>query len=96
MNKEEMKAEFEKNVQFIQRNIPPDDIYIFAEQTFMAAMFFLTKWSKFVDVLEECEKDPVTKKWVHNLIGLQIFKDQGIDFSLDLDLKSLEPDENNN
>lgn len=92
MNKEELKAKFEKNVDFLKRNIPPDDIYMFAEQTFMAAMFFLFKWSEWVDVNEEGEKDEVVKKWASNIIGFQRCRDQeiDIDLDLDLDLKSVE------
>ena len=41
MNKEEIRKKFEENVAYLQRNIPPDDIYLFTEQTFMAALFFL-------------------------------------------------------
>lgn len=93
MNKEELKAKFEKNVEYLKRNVPPDDIYLFAEQTFMATLFFLHKWSEWVDVNEECLADPVAKKWVTNIIGLQMAKDKEIDVNLDLDLKSVEPDE---
>ena len=90
MNREELKEKFEKNVLYLKRNIPPDDIYLFAEQTFMATMFFLHKWSEWVDVNEECQKDPVAKKWVTNIIGLQRCKDQALDVDLDLNLESIE------
>lgn len=94
MNKEEMKAKFEKNVEYLQRNIPPDDIYLFTEQTFMAALFFLQKWSAWVDILEEC-KDPITRKWVTNIMGLLHCRENEVDLTLDLDMKSLEPNEDN-
>ncbi len=93
MNKEEMKEKFEKNVAFLKRNIPPDDIYMFAEQTFMAALFFIYKWSDWVDINEECKDDPVARKWVANIIGLQRCKDQELDIDLDLDFKSVESNE---
>ena len=96
MNKQEMKEKFEKNIQYLHRNIPPDDIYAYSEQTFMAAMFFLRKWVNHVDILEECKNDPVVKKWVTNLVGMEMCKDQEIDINLDLNLQSLEEDENNN
>lgn len=90
MNKEELKLKFEKNVEFLKRNVPPDDIYLFAEQTFMATLFFLHKWSEWVDINEECLKDPVAKKWVTNIVGLQMCKDKEQDVNLDLDMKSIE------
>lgn len=90
MNKEEMKQKFEKNVDYLKRNIPPDDIYMFAEQTYMATLFFLHKWSEWVDINEESEKCPVVKKWVTNIVGLQMCKDKEMDVNLDLDMKSIE------
>ncbi len=90
MNKEEMKLKFEKNVDYLKRNIPPDDIYMFAEQTYMATLFFLHKWSEWVDLNEEAERCDVTKKWITNIIGLQICKDKEMDVNLDLDMKSIE------
>ncbi len=95
VNKEEMKVKFEKNVEFLQRNIPADDIYIFAEQTFMAAMFFLQKWGEWVNISDQCKDNAVVNKWVNNIVGLHVCKEGDLDISLDLDLKSLEPDENN-
>lgn len=90
MNKKEMKEKFEKNVEFLKKNIPPDDIYLFAEQTFMAALYFIYKWSEWVDIHEECLKDPVAKKWISNIGGFQMCKDQGDDVQLDLNLESVE------
>ena len=90
MNKEEMKAKFLKNVEYLERNIAPDDIYLFAEQTLMACLFFLQKWSDWVDIKEELQRDPVAKKWVTNIVALQICRDREIDVELDLDLKSVE------
>ena len=90
MNKEELKEKFEKNVQFLQRNIPPDDIYIFAEQTFMAALFFLSKWNSHEDLNEVCKNDLIAKKWIVNIIGFQRCKDEDIDVDLNLNLESIE------
>ena len=90
MNKDELKEKFEKNVEYLKRNIAPDDIYLFAEQTFMAALFFLHKWKGCIDVKEEMAKDPITKKWITNIMGLQICKDGEIDVNINLDLDSAE------
>lgn len=90
MNKEELLKKFEKNVQYLKRNVPPDDIYLFAEQTFMAALFFMFKWSAWVDMDEEMRNDEVTKKWVKNILGFQEMKEKDQDIELDLDMKSIE------
>lgn len=90
MNKEELYRKFEQNVAYLHRNIPPDDIYMFTEQTFMAALFFIHKWNEHVDLDEECKKDPVVKKWLSNILGFELCKEKNIDIQLDLDLKSVD------
>ncbi len=90
MTPDELRQKFEENVQYLQRNIPPDDIYVFAEQTYMASLFFLHKWSKCVDITAECKADETASKWVRNIMALLEARDKGIDINLDLDLKSLE------
>ena len=91
LSKEELLKKFEKHVEYLRRNIPPDDIYIFTEQTFMAALFFLKKWSEWADITEEMAKCPVTAKWVTNILSLQALRDREEDVHLDLDMKSVEP-----
>ncbi len=90
MNREELYNKFEKNVQYLKRNIPPDDIYLFAEQTFMAAMYFMHRWGEWVDFNEEAKKDPVARKWMINILSLQDLKDKEIDCNLDLKFKNEE------
>ncbi len=91
MNKEEIRAKFEKNVEYLSKNIPPDDIYIFTEQTIMAALFFMHKWTEWVDLVDECHKDPIARKWVNNILGLVHCRDNNVDINIDLDMKSLYP-----
>jgi hypothetical protein len=86
MNKKELFEKFEKNVNYLKRNIPPDDIYVFAEQTFMAALFFIHKWSEWVTITEEMDKDKVVHKWVSNILGFHEYRIEGKDIDLDLNL----------
>ena len=90
MNKEEIRKKFEENVAYLQRNIPPDDIYLFTEQTFMAALFFLQRWAKVANITEEMLLDPVTDKWVRNILNFHDSKEKNVDVYLDLNLRSLE------
>ena len=90
MNKEEIREKFEKNVNYLRRIVPPDDIYMFAEQTFMATLYFLKKWSDVADIEDECRKCPLTRKWVANILGLQKMKDEDMDIQLDLNMESLD------
>ncbi len=95
MTKDEMREEFEKNVNYLRKIVPPDDIYEFAEQTVMAAMFFLKKWGEWEDINSACDEDLVIKKWVLNIVGLIKCRNENIDINLDLNLDSVESDENN-
>jgi hypothetical protein len=86
MDKEELLAHFEQNVEYLRRNIPPDDIYLFCEQTYMAARYFLMKWSEHTKISDEMEKDKTTSVWVRNIISLQVMREKNIDVQLDLDV----------
>ncbi len=90
MNKEEMRAKFEENVAYLKRNVPPDDIYMFTEQTLMAAMFFIYKWSDHVDLNEEADKDETARKWLSNILKFQEMKNTNQDIQLDLNLDSVD------
>ncbi len=85
-----MMEQFEKNITYLRRNIPPDDVYIFAEQTFMAAMFFLWKWKDHIDIREECANDPIAAKWVENIGGFYLTREKGIDIQYNLNMESLD------
>ena len=94
MDREEVIKKFEKQVMYLQRNVAPDDIYCFAEHSLMTAMFFMHKWTKLVDIQKECEKDPITHKFVTNILGLQHFRDTEVDCPINLDF--MDHLENNN
>ena len=93
MEKKQFKKQFYENVDFIQRNIAPDDIYIFTEQTLMAAVFFLHIITKFCDLEEECNNNIVLKKYVANVLGFEKLKKDKKDVRVDMDLKSIEGDD---
>lgn len=90
MDKNELMKKFRENIAYLERNIPPEDIYVFTEQTFMAALFFLKRWSDWVDVDTEMNECEVTKKWVMNIIGLQMLREKNQDVDLDLNLPKLD------
>lgn len=77
MSNEEANKRYERKVSFLRKNIPPDDIYEFAEQALTCAEFFLSKWNDWVDINEECEKHRPVEMWVKNLVGLRILEKQG-------------------
>ena len=92
MNKEELFEKFEKNVKYLQENIPPDDIYPFAEQTFMACMYFLKRWSDFHDLHKEIDENPISAKWIRNILSLQHCREEDIKINLDLGLHDIDED----
>ena len=93
MTKKELLKEFEKNVDYLRRNIPPDDIYMFCEQTFMAALYFLSKLTDHIDLEEEANESEVFKKWATNILGLKMCQEANTDISLDLDIDRLGEDD---
>ena len=90
MDEKQVREAFEKNVEYLQRNIPPDDIYPFAEETFMAALFFLKKWSECVNINVVAANDPIAKKWVINICAFLRCRESNTDISIDLGLESVE------
>lgn len=86
MKREDILKKFESHCEYLRRNVPPDDIYPFAEQTHMAAMFFLHKLDKLIDVKAQCKIDPSFRQWVNNILGLVVCRDQNVDLMLDLGL----------
>ena len=82
----------EKNVLYLKRNIPPDDIYMFAEQTLMAALFFLSRWHSNLEDNTPIIQDPIACKYVNNILGLIRAREKDEDVSLNLNLESLDED----
>lgn len=87
MNKEELIKRFNENVAYLERNIPPDDIYLFTEQTFMAALYFMHRWSKHEDINAVCQDDLIARKYVQNILSLKQLRDMKQDVHLDLGLE---------
>jgi len=85
-----MQQLFEKRVAWLQRNIPPDDIYLFTEQTLMAAMFFLHRWNRVDDIHKVISEDAVARKWVTNILALIEVQSAGHDTKINLDMESLD------
>ncbi len=93
MNKKEVMEQFEKNVAYLRKVIPPDDIYAFAEQSLIASLYFLHRWNEWEDLDEICRKEKVTRSHVYNILGLMKARDKNADFILDLNLDWTDYDE---
>ena len=64
MNKKEVMEKYRLHVEWMRNNIPPDDIYDFAEQILMASVYFFHEnyKGKMLDL-----KDPISLKWARNI-----------------------------
>ena len=89
MDKHQLFEKYKKNVEWLHRNIPPDDIYDFAEQSYMAALFFLHTINHNLDLQQQL-RDPVFKKWATNIISLLDVREKGVDASIDLQMDILD------
>ncbi len=89
MNKEEVQKKFNDNVEWLKKNVPPDDIYLFAEQTKMAAAYFIRRWAEWVDLKEESGNDPIAQQWLTRISALVYMQDYKLDLPDPLDLGDL-------
>lgn len=90
MDKKEFQKHFEKNVSYIQRTIPPDDIYPFAEQTLMASLYFLRKLNDYADLTTLANEDLVFQTWITNIGTFLIAQERELDLILDLKIDELD------
>lgn len=92
MDKHQLFEKYKKNIEWLHRNVPPDDIYDFAEQTYMAALFFLNVISNDLNIHVQLQ-NPVFKKWATNIISVLDYREKGIDTSIDLQMDVYEGDD---
>lgn len=92
MNRREINKLFEENIAYMRTVIPPDDIYAFAEATYMAALFFLRRYADSVDILSILASDPIAKKYTKNIMIYLKARERGLAIDLDLGLLEDEDD----
>jgi len=90
LTEDEQLEEFHKNVIWLHDNIPPDDIYLFAEQALFSAEYFILKWAEHVDLEKEAESNKTTELWLKNVLGIRALRKLEAKGMLDFDMKFLE------
>lgn len=90
MTKDELRKMFEDNILYIQKTVPPDDIYAFTEETIMAALYFLNRWSHLEDLVEVCKEDEVAKKWIVNIMAFVKARELKIEMTVGLGLEEMD------
>ena len=88
--KQKLLDQYHIDVQWLRDNIPPDDIYDFAEQALLSAEFFILKWAEWVDVDEERDKDKLVNIWFQNVIGIMALQAESFKTRLNLEMKDPE------
>lgn len=92
VDKKQVLDKFEANVRFLREVVPPDDIYIFTELTYMAALYFLHKWSHLEDLDEEMENCEVSKAWIGNILRMLKARNEGDKTPFNFDVEEFECD----
>jgi hypothetical protein len=75
--KERYLAEYQDNVRWLRGAIPRDDVYDFAEQTLMAAEFFLLKLAPHLTEAEKQNESGALCTWIRNIARLRAAKEEG-------------------
>ncbi len=70
--KKEIIAEYEKNVEWLSRHVPRDDVYDFAEQCLMASEFLMYELGHFIDISDEITRETLLGKWCKNIVGIRV------------------------
>lgn len=91
--KDDLSKRFEKNVDYLVRNIPPDDIYPFAEKIIMTAMFFLRQWANCEDLDKRCAECSDSKKLIDSILIFEAGKANDVDVKIDLMMEDFESDD---
>ncbi len=88
--KKEVMRQYYEDVAWLRRCISPDDIFEFTEQALIAASFFLSKWSDWVDITEEGKKDKEAEAWIRNIISIRLIKESGYEGPISFEMKDYE------
>lgn len=89
MNPEEKlknREYFEKNIQWIKKNVAPDDIYIFAEILLACGKYFFDQWTDLIDYEAEIEKNPASRHFIINFAKIVMAQSQDADFQVKLNI----------
>lgn len=88
-----IKGEIEKDIEWFKKNIGLEDVYCFAQQSFIAAEYFLAQLADWVDVEEECTMDKTFNFWCKNVLGLSVFRRENPDYCGGINVKIKEEHE---
>lgn len=85
---EEYQKKFEERVMWLHKNIPPDDIYFFAQSMLLAAEFCIYRLAEKENVNESMKSDPNLKKCVRTVLGITASQINNRNYMVDVDWKN--------
>jgi len=85
---EKYQKKFEERVIWLSENIPPDDIYCFAQQMLLAAEYFIYRLNDQIDVREYMASDIDMNNWVKMVLGISASQMSNKNFFKDNDWKN--------
>lgn len=74
----DFEEKFEKEMTWLRENVEEDEIYEFAFRSFLAAEYFLWKWSQWVDLHEEKDKDKIAEVLMKNIMSVRFLIEWGV------------------
>lgn len=63
--KKRMFDTFYNDVEWLQKHLPPDDVYRFSQQCLVGAVYLISRWKEGFD-FDELDDDPISRSWVRN------------------------------
>jgi hypothetical protein len=89
MEKDELDAMLERDVAYLQRNIPPDDIYLFAQNTLLATYLLAYEVGRIVGIGGFEKLPKITQKCLKNISWFKHNQEAGTDVEIDLNTNGL-------
>lgn len=77
-------TDLEKNIAFLAKTVPPDDIYLFGEFAYDSSLYLLAILHDKLDVTDMIEEDDHLNRIVNVIVGYQIARKLNKDITLDL------------
>ncbi len=90
MEEEELDLRLEKDVGYLQRNIAPDDIYLFTQNTLLATYLITHEFMKYVGPENFHLLNKITRRCIENIANFKRSQENEIDVNIDLNTNGLD------
>lgn len=85
VDKEKLLRSFEICVTWLRNNIPPDDIYEFAQQMLLACVVFIRDFEDSEDFNKKMHENVALRIWYTNVAKLLESQIKGVSININLD-----------